>query len=302
MRHHYSDIRDRINELPMWFDEHGVPRYGAFSPDRLSNIYAREAALAEISCQSCGRPFNVAMDNTYAGKGRGLCDEIRLGRLHYGDPPNTRCCATGATMNSVMHRVLEYWLHDLEIHSGWQRDPAFEGPVTQVYEPADTVSDVLAAVELGEAAIRVVCTSNPNRYDLAGRIAAAMAVKGPVLVACPRHLSFIARKMLDGLVPDNAVGNVKQACSVTIAPFEHLPKVSPGAMGTIIILSAAPPSERVVQSMKEADEELWHQTASWLESGAAGRVLIEFALAGRRRVIESPGVVIDGWQTKARTA
>jgi hypothetical protein len=67
---------------------------------------------------------------------------------------------------------------------------------------------------------------------------------------------------------------------------------------TIIILAGAPPSERVIQRVKEAEEQLWHQTMSWLESAAAGKVLIEFALAGRRRVIESPGVVIDGWQTR----
>jgi hypothetical protein len=237
----------------------------------------------------------------YAGKGRGLCDEIRLGRVDYGDPPNIVCCDIGMAMSSVMHRVLEYWSRDLAGDSRWQRDPAFEGPVTEVHEQADTVSELLAAVVSGATAIRVMCTSNPNRYDLAGRAAAALAAKGRVLVTFAPTLVFVVGKMLDGLVPENAVGNVRQARSITLAPFDRLSEVPPGTMDTIIVLAGPSLSERAIQDAKNAAERLWRETARWLES-VAGRVLIEFALAGRRRMIECPGVVIDGWQMRARTA
>ena len=46
MHQHYKDILDRIDEAPTWFDDYGVPRFGDFSPSRLGNIYAYEAALA----------------------------------------------------------------------------------------------------------------------------------------------------------------------------------------------------------------------------------------------------------------
>jgi hypothetical protein len=299
MHQHYEDILDRIDEPPTWFDEQGVPRYGAFSPNRLSNIYAREAALAEITCQGCGRPFNVAMDSRYAGKGRGLCDEIRLGRLHYGDPPNVRCCAAGPTMNSVMRCVLEYWSRDSELRTEWQRDPAYEGPVTETYEPADTVSEVLAAINAGHTTLRVDCTSSPNRYDLAGRVTAAIAGNGRILVACPMQIIAVASGMLKGLVPGEAIGNVQQPASITLVPLERLSKVLPSTFDTIVVLTGVPPWDTYMQRVKDEQERLWGQTKSWMEAAATGRVLIEFRLAGRRRVIESPGVVIDGWQMRS---
>jgi DNA-directed RNA polymerase subunit N (RpoN/RPB10) len=62
MLQHYEDILSRISEPPRWFDEQGVPRYCEFAPDRIAN--ARECALLAIECQSCGRPFIVALDDT----------------------------------------------------------------------------------------------------------------------------------------------------------------------------------------------------------------------------------------------
>ena len=43
-------------------------------------------------------------------------DLILTHELHYGDPPNDGCCDAGPTMNSVPHRVIEYWVkpHALE--------------------------------------------------------------------------------------------------------------------------------------------------------------------------------------------
>jgi hypothetical protein len=80
MHQHYKDILDRIDEAPTWFDDYGVPRFGDFSPSRLGNIYAYEAALAEVPCQQCGRMFKVVLTEAFTSKCSGLSDEIRLRR------------------------------------------------------------------------------------------------------------------------------------------------------------------------------------------------------------------------------
>lgn len=64
MHHHYGDILSRIPEPPTWFDEHAVPRFCAFAPREVANIYADEAVLMLITCQACGHPFRVAMTST----------------------------------------------------------------------------------------------------------------------------------------------------------------------------------------------------------------------------------------------
>src|SRR5262245_5664443 len=129
MRQHYKDILDRIEEIPAWFDEYGVPRFEEFSPARVSNIYAREAALAEVSWQNCGRLFRVALTDAFIRKGFSLSDLIRLRWAEYGDPPNVGCCDVGATMTSIMRQILQYWSRDFEISSYWMREPVFEGPI-----------------------------------------------------------------------------------------------------------------------------------------------------------------------------
>ena len=144
---HYEDILSRIAEPPRWFDERGVPRYCEFAPDRIANIYADECALLAIACQSCGRPFSVALDaamanrmaTTKSAEWRTLADIIRSREIHYGDPPNVDCCGVGHTQNSTPRRVLEYWERIQETYispvSGlravrgwrhWQRDPSLE--------------------------------------------------------------------------------------------------------------------------------------------------------------------------------
>jgi hypothetical protein len=122
MNHHYADIRGRAGE-PDWFDEHAVPRYGAFQPAACADIYAREIVLLQIACQGCGARFAVCMSQsdmglvpvaeesnrwTY-GRTRTLRSLVEADEIHYGDPPNTGCCAAGASMNSVPVRVLEFW-------------------------------------------------------------------------------------------------------------------------------------------------------------------------------------------------
>jgi len=115
----YHDIRERIAEPPKWFDECAVPRYCEFAPQHAANIYAREAALFLIECQACGTQFRVCL----TGRSGMVADAIRDGSLHYGDPPNIRCCDAGPTMNCIDLRVLEYWRRpDLD----WLRNPSLE--------------------------------------------------------------------------------------------------------------------------------------------------------------------------------
>lgn len=128
MHHDYADIRNLIPMVPLWYDEHAVPRYRIFHPTHLANIYANEAVLAEIECQACGQRFKVAfarssMDDYLSNPQPTLTTLICEQALGYGDPPNIGCCAAGPTMNSDMRRVLEYWTRrDLD----WERDPALE--------------------------------------------------------------------------------------------------------------------------------------------------------------------------------
>lgn len=136
MKCSYADIRNRIPETPLWWDEHAVPRYCAFRPDEVANIYARECALVRIDCQSCGEQFRVAFswDNYELGRNEDgtawvkATDPMtveRVQRLHYGDPPNGMCCATGAVMNSEPVRVIEFWSRRDNVFE-WKRVPELE--------------------------------------------------------------------------------------------------------------------------------------------------------------------------------
>ena len=115
MLSNYADIRSRITEEPKWWDEEGVPRYCTFTPDETANIYAKEVALVDIACQSCGHRFDVAFSwgstEWVAGVPRvhePLTPEDAA-HLHYGDPPNISCCPSGPTMNCDDLRVKEFW-------------------------------------------------------------------------------------------------------------------------------------------------------------------------------------------------
>ena len=119
MNNESHDIRSRIVEPPKWWDEYAVPRYDDFAPRQAANIYAREAGLLLVECQACRTSFRVAMSG-----GRGsIAAAIRDRSLHYGDPPNIRCCEGGPSMNCVEVRMLEYWRRE---DFDWERDPALE--------------------------------------------------------------------------------------------------------------------------------------------------------------------------------
>jgi len=131
MNHHYADVREKLGE-PQWWDEHAVPRYCEFSPDVTADIYCREVCLLGIECQACEKRFKVCIsagDFGFGVKGfedrRGsLAKSIEDGSIHYGDPPNSGCCPSGPTMNSVPRRVLQFWRRGGRFE--WVRVPGLE--------------------------------------------------------------------------------------------------------------------------------------------------------------------------------
>lgn len=127
----------------MWFDENAVPRYCDFDPRRSASIYVSEVALAEVRCQGCGTLFRVAFSAVNVRE-KTVAENILDRTLHYGDPPNTRCCDAGPCMNSEPRRVLQYWsrahkeytrlmagsdlrkVTDSHRYHLWERNPALE--------------------------------------------------------------------------------------------------------------------------------------------------------------------------------
>lgn len=113
MNHHYADILALSPEPPQWWDERRVPRFCAFHPSEIADVHADEAALLLISCQSCGREFRAAISRgayeRHIDRKSYLANDIRENRLHYGDPPNARCCNTGHALNAIVIRAIEYW-------------------------------------------------------------------------------------------------------------------------------------------------------------------------------------------------
>jgi peptidoglycan/xylan/chitin deacetylase (PgdA/CDA1 family) len=127
MKRRYADILDRIPEEPQWFDEHAVPRFCAFAPDRIADIYAEETALVEIACQSCDHRFPVAFSlgrmEKLLHKARPLEERVRERSIGFGDPPNIECCPAGPTMTADAVRVIEFWSKK---SFDWKRRPELE--------------------------------------------------------------------------------------------------------------------------------------------------------------------------------
>lgn len=113
MKPNYSDIRSRIPMDPIWFDEHGVPRYEPFAIEDRARAGAQEVALVRIVCQCCGMVFRVCMTWTGIPDGPRLSTLIPARLLEYKDPPNIECCPAGPTMMSVALHVEEFWEHSL---------------------------------------------------------------------------------------------------------------------------------------------------------------------------------------------
>jgi hypothetical protein len=129
MFQNYEDILSRIAEPPRWFDEEGVPRYCEFAPHRIANIYADECALLAIECQSCGRPFVVALDAAAANRRtfkrseewRTLADIIRSHEIHYGDPPTWTAAGSGTPRTAYPAACSNTGSASLNLHRPRQR-------------------------------------------------------------------------------------------------------------------------------------------------------------------------------------
>lgn len=152
----YDDIIERAG-IPHWYDEHGVPRYGEFRPEKVT-VYGKEVALYRIECQSCQRFFNVSyVFKTYdfwirrspewggppALPAHDVSDEEREqyaqafktwfqnvkdhvnepDELSFGDPPRHGNCV-GDTMGSIPVETRQWW--KLE-NFYWTRVPHLEG-------------------------------------------------------------------------------------------------------------------------------------------------------------------------------
>ena len=147
MNNSYKDIIERISDPPLWWDERAVPRWCEFHPSEIADIYASEAVLLLIECQYCEREFSVCMSTGMEqaiqqslkhmghsiymyvwGSHRTLAQRITEKTIHYGDPPNAACCASGPSANSEPQRVLQYWKRDGIF---WTRDDTLEIDVSE---------------------------------------------------------------------------------------------------------------------------------------------------------------------------
>lgn len=157
MHHDYQDILALTDQPPVFWQQGGVPRFAAFSPQAVPDIYADEAALVQIRCQVCGHPFDVCFTSSAtdrlarsfrvarnASKAAKISEryriseQVRAGTLHYGDPPNVGCCPAGPTMSSEAVRVIEFHrrnhqqyvrdgrITNYEAYAAWQRVPELE--------------------------------------------------------------------------------------------------------------------------------------------------------------------------------
>jgi len=135
MKASYKDIKERIKDPILWFDENGTPRYAKFHPNLSPNIYAREVVLLEISCQYCHRRFDVEMsfgifdqlkDITIKSLKERLKNFIenkeKITPIHYGDPPIHDCPGGGTTMNCYDLRIKQFWSRKFE----WRRLKRYE--------------------------------------------------------------------------------------------------------------------------------------------------------------------------------
>lgn len=138
MRHYYEDIIEKAGP-PEWFDECGVPRYRHFEPASVANAYAREAALVQIYCGSCGKPFKVAFSRPSSSPvpSTAIAELIETGQLSYGDPPNVKCCPKGAFSGSIAQKVLEFWRKQGS-GASWIRDRQFERIIPSIDRAAVT--------------------------------------------------------------------------------------------------------------------------------------------------------------------
>jgi len=125
MKASYLDIKSKIKEEPLWYDENGTPRYEKFSPELSPNIYAEKVVLLEIACQDCKQrflvemnwsPMNMILDRHSESFSSNMRQYFKSRResnyspIHYGDPPIHGC--VGDTMNCYDLRIVEFHKKD----------------------------------------------------------------------------------------------------------------------------------------------------------------------------------------------
>lgn len=157
----YNDLRGHllVPLKPLWWDEHGVPRFCEHHPRHCPDIYADEVALVLISCQLCGTEMPVQMSHS-ASSARlhqmvivsgvlgvkaseiklpppsSLAEAVDNESIHYGDPPyhevEGRFCHAGCTMNVWDLRVIEFWHRP---NREWIRVPVLEVDLPDLVDP-----------------------------------------------------------------------------------------------------------------------------------------------------------------------
>lgn len=151
MKPNYYDIIEKLGE-PLWWDEHGVPRYIEFHPELASDIGAKYVALLEVACQDCGKIFKVAssVDPFYY---RLYEREIHFpssksaGSFDYSDPPlHFEKCVAGYCMGSIPVRILEFWVRE-NWRIGWVRKPEYEVEFEHEEESDEILDELLKELE-----------------------------------------------------------------------------------------------------------------------------------------------------------
>ena len=104
---------------------------------------------------------------------------------------------------------------------------------------------------------------------------------------------MVVGSSLRDLIPEDKIGHVKKLAPVTLVAFEDLPGISSGSFSSIVVLTGVPPWKTYQQAKKEEHERTWKEARTWLLTGAESKILIELRLAGRRRLIEKPDLVVD---------
>lgn len=146
----YDDIRSRISDPVLWWDDNGVPRYCEFHPSRCG-IYDAVVALIEVACQGCGRRLLVAV--TLDGPAlQELGDRYRrptrgdIGSFHCGDPPShgAEGCVAGDTMNVESVRLVEFWEREA---GGWRRRPDHEVYIGETDRAEETAMETTREIE-----------------------------------------------------------------------------------------------------------------------------------------------------------
>lgn len=142
----YQDIRSRIHDPILWWDDNGVPRYCEFRPQECG-VYDVVVALIEVGCQACRQPFRVAV--TFAesslkrlGERYTLPTAGDIGSFHYGDPPSHSHDGVGCTGNTMLSesiRVLEFWQSDW---CKWVRRPEYEVYIGEHDHEGPTIDDL----------------------------------------------------------------------------------------------------------------------------------------------------------------